>query len=97
VRKAADTYSAGVMLWECATGRRPYADALGGGDFLRVQLVTLVTFVVDGGRPATGEQLAGLSPGGLGGLISRMWSGRAEERPTMAAAAEELGRLIAVC
>jgi len=34
-------------------------------------------------------------PVGLGGLIGRMWSGRAEERPSMAAAVEGLGKLIA--
>jgi len=95
IRKASDVYSAGVLLWECAMGRRPYADALGGGNFSLVTLAALVTFVLDKGRPATPEQLASMSPPGLGALIGRMWSGRAEERPSMAGAVEELGRLMA--
>jgi len=95
LRKVSDVYSAGVMLWECATGRKPYVDVLGGGVLKRVTLMALVDFVVAGGRPATPKELAVLAPAGLGALIMRMWSGKAEERPTMAAAVEELRRLVA--
>jgi len=98
IRKASDVYSVGVMLWECAVQQRPYGslafppEALASPD---LQQAHFVRHVRSGGRPATGEELAVMVPGGLGGLIGRMWSGRAEERPTMAGAVEELGRLLA--
>jgi hypothetical protein len=95
LRKPSDVFSAGVMLWELATGRRPYADALGGGEFLHITLPQLCAFVLGGGRPATPEQLAALAPAGIGALIGRMWAARAEDRPTIVAAGEELARLVA--
>jgi hypothetical protein len=95
IRKPCDVYSAGVLLWELATVRRPYADALSGGDLRGVTVPQLCAFVLGGGRPATPEQLAALAPAGLGALIGRMWAARAEDRPTAAAAGEELARLAA--
>jgi ankyrin repeat protein/tRNA A-37 threonylcarbamoyl transferase component Bud32 len=95
LRKASDVYSAGVLLWELVAAQRPYADALGGGDVLRITLPQLVAHVMAGGRPATPEQLAALAPAGIGALIGRMWASRAEDRPTAAAAGEELARLAA--
>jgi hypothetical protein len=95
IRKPCDVYSAGVLLWELATVRRPYADALGGGDLRGVTVPQLCAFVLGGGRPGTPEQLAALAPAGLGALIGRMWAARAEDRPTAATASEELARLAA--
>jgi serine/threonine protein kinase len=94
IRKPCDVYSAGVMLWELATGRRPYADALGGGDIRDVTLPQLLAHVMGGGRPATQEQLAALEPPGIGALIGRMWAARAEDRPLMREAVWTLGSLM---
>jgi hypothetical protein len=91
-------YSAGVMLWELATVRRPYdklvypPEAMAAAD---LQLAHFVRHVREGGRPATPEQLAALAPAGIGALIGRMWAARAEDRPTIVAAGEELARLAA--
>jgi hypothetical protein len=98
IRKPSDVYSAGVMLWELATVRRPYdklaypPEAMAAAD---LQLAHFVRHVREGGRPGTPAELAALAPAGLGALIGRMWAARAEDRPTIVAAGEELARLAA--
>jgi hypothetical protein len=98
IRKPSDVYSAGAMLWELATVRRPhdtlaFPPATAGSELLQTRF--FCEHVAGGGRPATPEQLAALAPTGLGALIGRMWAARAEDRPTAAAAGEELARLAA--
>jgi mitogen-activated protein kinase kinase kinase 7 len=98
IRKASDVYSAGVLLWELATVRRPY-DKLAfppetaGSELLQTRFFG--EHVTAGGRPSTPAELAALAPAGLGALIGRMWASRAEDRPTIVAAGEELARLVA--
>jgi serine/threonine protein kinase len=98
LRKVSDVYSAGVMLWELATVQQPYGglvyppEAMAAAD---LRLAHFMRHVREGGRPATPAELAALAPAGLGALIGRMWAARAEDRPTIVAAGEELARLVA--
>jgi len=90
LRTASDVFSAGVLLWECATARMPYADALGTGSIEGIPRDVFFPFVMEGGRPARAEELAMLMPPGVG----RMWAGSLGERPTMAEAVAELRGLM---
>jgi hypothetical protein len=98
IRKPSDVYSAGAMLWELATVRRPhdtlaFPPATAGSELLQTRF--FCEHVAAGGRPGTPAELAALAPAGLGALIGRMWAARAEDRPTIVAAGEELARLVA--
>jgi hypothetical protein len=97
IRKPSDVYSAGVLLWELATVRRPYDKLVyppesAGSELLQTRF--FCEHVTCGGRPGTPAELAALAPAGLGALIGRMWAARAEDRPTIVAAGEELARLV---
>jgi len=92
VRKASDVFSAGVMLWECVTGRRPYDTLLASWD-RAVQQAKLTMHVNSGGRPSTADEVSSLSPAGVGALIQSMWSPSWKDRPTAQQALDELRRL----
>jgi len=76
--KACDCFSLTVVLWECLTQRRPYANTEATFGFM------LGDAIVGGRRPSSGYDDS--FPGDLDNLIEQGWHEAAEKRPT----AEEL-------
>jgi ankyrin repeat protein len=101
---ASDVYSCGVLLWELLSGAAPYSrgelsDIPGrlpgeSKDAATRRIAQEVYRRVDSGlRPASGVELSGLAPRGVGDLIAAMWHPEPRMRPSLERVAEALRAL----
>jgi serine/threonine protein kinase len=77
---ASDVYAFGMVLWELATRRRPYADAHSEQ--------VIISYIKDGET----EEFDDNSPQTLVELVKKAWSKEPAQRPTAAAMVEVLER-----
>jgi serine/threonine protein kinase len=78
--KASDIYSLGMIMWECTTGCRPFANIEHNHN--------LIFNIIDGKRPEITED----TPEFLANLMKRCWDSNPKNRPTVREVNEDLYR-----